>query len=50
MKRYELIVIWDTGEKETHEYSSKEEAEKIEQGFHRVFGKQVEFTCINERG
>lgn len=47
--RYELIIIWDTGEREVSSYLTREEAEEKESGFHRAFGNQIQFSCINER-
>lgn len=48
MKRYELVVIWDTGEKETATYDTEIEAKIIENGFHTAFGKQIQWTGIRE--
>ena len=45
---FELIIIWDSGEKEVYTYSTKEEAESIENGYKIAFGSQV-WTAINER-
>ena len=36
-----LFVVWDTGEKETHEYPTREEAEKAKEGYEMAFGSQV---------
>lgn len=47
--KYELIIIWETGEKETCTYNSKEEAEKIEAGYKMAFGNQLQYTAIIER-
>ena len=48
MRKYELIVIWDTGEKTTEQYNTEAEAREIEDGFYRAFGKQIQWTGINE--
>ena len=48
MIMYELIVIWDTGEKTTERYYTRAEALEIEAGFYRAFGKQIQWTGINE--
>lgn len=48
MAKYELIVIWDTGEKTTEQYNTEEEAREIEAGFYMAFGRQVQWTGINE--
>lgn len=47
--KYELVIIWDTGERETALYNTLEKAEKVEKGFYMAFGKQIAFTCINEK-
>ena len=46
---FELIIIWNTGEKEVYTYDSREEAEKIEAGYKTAFGNQIQFTGINRR-
>lgn len=46
---YQLIVIWETGEKEIYDYVSREEAEKAELNMRMVFGNQIQWTGINER-
>lgn len=46
---YDLIIIWDTGEKENHKYNSYEKAQEIETGFKKAFGSQIQYTCINRR-
>ena len=47
--RARLIVIWDTGEKEVHEYDSLEKAREIESGMKVAFGNQISWTGIVER-
>lgn len=46
--RYELVIIWDTGEKEVIPYSTEDKAKEIERGYHRAFGKQIQWTGIRE--
>lgn len=46
MRKYELIIIWLTGEKEIYEYNTREEAEKAEQGYKMAFGNQISWTGI----
>lgn len=46
---FELIIIWETGEKESHLYETYEKAEEIAKGMRIAFGRQIAFTCINER-
>lgn len=45
----ELIIIWESGEKESHTYNTQEEARIIEQGYKTAFGNQIAWTGINER-
>lgn len=46
--KYEVIVIWNTGEKETNTYNSLEKAEEIEKGYKMAFGRQIAYTGIRE--
>lgn len=48
MKRYELIIIWATGERATHLYNTYADALETERGFKMAFGYQIDFMCINE--
>lgn len=45
MKKFTLVVVWYTGEKEEHEYNTHEQAERAEKGYKTAFGSQV-WTCI----
>lgn len=44
--RYELIVIWTTGEKEIHTYNSEDEAYKRADGYKMAFGNQISWTGV----
>lgn len=44
VKAYELIVIWETGEKEVYAYATEEEAEAAGDGYKTVFGNQISWT------
>ena len=46
---YKLTIIWCTGEKETYDYTTREEAEKAELGMRMAFGNQIEWSGISER-
>lgn len=48
MKKYELIIVWATGERATHLYDTYADALEIERGFKIAFGNQIDFMCINE--
>ena len=45
---YKLTIIWNTGEKETYDYATREEAEKAELNMRTAFGGQV-WTSIERR-
>ena len=49
MVKYELIVIWDDGDKETFVYDSRKQAEDAERNVLMAFGRQITWTGINER-
>lgn len=44
MKKYELVIIWETGEKEVHEYESQQLAEQAERGYKKAFGNQIQWS------
>lgn len=46
---YELIILWETGEKETHLFDTLEEAEQGAHNMKMAFGRQVAWTGINEK-
>ena len=41
-----LVIVWETGEKETHIYDSREKAIEAENGFRMVFGNQISWTGV----
>lgn len=43
---WELVIIWDIGEKNIYEYKTEEKAEEIERGMRKALGKQIEFSCV----
>lgn len=49
MLKYELIIIWETGEKEIHAYNTKEKAEEIGQGMKMAFGNQVQWYGVRKK-
>lgn len=44
---FELIVIWDTGEKDISPYDSFESAKKGESYMRMAFGNQISWTGMN---
>lgn len=43
MNRWELVVVWATGEIDVFEYSTKEEAEGAGRGMRTALGNQIEW-------
>lgn len=41
---FELVIIWETGEKEVFCYRSQERAERAEKEIKKVFGNQIAWT------
>ena len=40
----ELIIIWETGEKETYSYATEEEAETARKELKMIFGEQISWA------
>lgn len=47
--KYEVIIIWYTGEKDTYFYNTENEAIECINNMKMAFGNQITFTCINRR-
>lgn len=45
---YELVIIWNTGEKEIYKYTNRLEALMIKHGYEVAFGNQIEWLGIRE--
>lgn len=45
---YELIVIWETGEKENAIYHSEKEANEHGAGYEMAFGKQIAYWYVRK--
>lgn len=45
IRRYELVVQWDDGEKEVFGYKTEDEARKAGDWYRMAFGEQV-WTCV----
>lgn len=46
--KYELVIIWETGEKETFVYATEEEAQKACNGYQMAFGNQIAWAGIRK--
>lgn len=49
MMKYELVIIWETGEREIYEYNNLADAETGEINMKTVFGKQIAWIGIREK-
>lgn len=45
---YELIVIWDNGEKDIHSYVRERDAEMTAENMKMSFGNQIQWTGVRE--
>ena len=44
----ELIIIWETGEKEIYSYATEEEAETARKELKMIFGAQISWAGIRK--
>lgn len=49
MKKAELVIIWDDGEREVYEYQTIDEAEEAMDNMKIVFGEQISWCGVRER-
>ena len=47
--KYELIVIWQSGEKDIYPYESEDAAEKGKANMKMAFGNQISWMGINKK-
>ena len=45
---YELVIIWDDGGKEIHQYPTREQAEQAGAGMRFAFGRQVSWYGVRK--
>ena len=46
--KYDLIVVWANGDKETYRYDTQELARRAAQNMYTAFGRQIAWTYIQE--
>ena len=46
---YELVIIWDNGDKDIYEYLTEKEAERGELGMRMAFGNQISWSCVRQK-
>lgn len=47
--KYQLVILWTTGEKDVHNYKTQYTAENAEKNMKMAFGNQIAWSCIRER-
>ena len=47
--KHELVIVWDTGEKQVIEYQDEETAKQAESGYKKAFGNQIEWSGIRPK-
>lgn len=48
-KLYQLVIVWESGEREIYEYASRESAIEVQIGMQNAFGKQIGWMGIREK-
>ena len=43
---FELVVIWENGDKDVYSYSTEKDAKSAECGMKKALGKQIQWTCV----
>ena len=46
--KYRLVIIWENGDKEIHNFNTKEKAERVGADYKKVFGGQVQWYGVSE--
>lgn len=46
---YQLDIVWNTGEREKHNYETPEKAHEILNGYFKAFGGQVVWAAVNAK-
>jgi len=46
---YEILIIWETGEKETHKTETLERAKEIINNYKMAFGNQIQYVAYTYR-
>jgi len=43
---HELVIIWDTGDKEVFSYKDEATAERAERNMKKALGNQIAWSCV----
>lgn len=46
---FELVIIWETGEKSIYEYATSERAEQAEKDMKLANGNQISWSCVRKK-
>lgn len=49
MVKYEVTIIWCTGEKEVFSVQTEERGYEVVNDMKCVFGSQISFACVNHK-
>ena len=48
-KFFEVVIIWETGEKEVYAYKTEEEARTTEKELKKIFGNQISWIYTRKK-
>ena len=49
MRKWELVIVWESGETDIFKYNSEAEALAGENNYRMAFGNQISFCCVRTR-
>ena len=47
--KYELVIIWDNGDKNIYEYPTEEKAKRVEIGVRMTLGNQISWSFVRPK-
>jgi hypothetical protein len=49
MKKWELVIVWETGEQDIYEYETEQEAEAAGRGMRIALGNQIGWYGVRRK-
>lgn len=46
---YELVIVWENGDKDIYEYPTEEKALEAGKGMKTALGNQIAFWCVRKK-
>lgn len=46
---YELVIVWDNGDKDIYVYPTQQKAEEAEDGMRMALGNQISWSCVRPK-